>query len=171
MAQAELSIERMSPPDGKRRLPLAPRIDVADEADEDRPPWHWSGFGAIGVLVLWLPLAFIVNGLLKGAGDAVDAVDLRVEVAMIALNAAAFALASFGAGFLVGRFSGKAGRREATVAGLAAAAVAWGLAAVQGLRADLVTVVTWALILAVMSTLGAGAGRAGGALGVRRRKP
>jgi tRNA-(ms[2]io[6]A)-hydroxylase len=158
----------MSPSDGKRRLPLAPRTEVADEADEDRPPWHWSGFGAIGVFVLWAPLAFIVNGLLKGAGDAAGG---RFLAAMIALNVAVFALASFGAGFLVGRFSGKAGRREATVAGFAAAAAAWGLAAAPSLRADVLTVVTWALIFAALTALGAGAARAGGALGVRRRKP
>jgi tRNA-(ms[2]io[6]A)-hydroxylase len=167
VAQVELMA---SPPDGKRRLPLAPRTDVADEADEDRPPWHWSGFGAVGVFVLWAPLAFIVNGTLAGA-----AVDVRWQVATIALNAAAFALASFGAGFLVGRFSGKAGRREATVAGFAAAAVAWAftvaLTVTQGMRANVLTVVTWALILAALTGLGAGAGRAGGALGVRRRRP
>lgn len=158
----------MPPPDGKRRLPLAPRSDVADEADEDRPPWHWSGFGAVGVFVLWMPLAFLVNGLLQGAGDA--------QGARIALNAAAFALACCGAGFLVGRFSGKAGRREATVAGFVAAAVACAftvaLTAAQGrMRGSVLTVVTWALIFAAMTSLGAGAARAGGALGVRRRRP
>ena len=171
MAQAELS-PAMPPPDGKRRLPLAPRTEVADEADEDRPPWHWSGFGAVGVFVLWAPLAFIVNGLLKGVGDAGGG---RVQVVTISLNAAAFALASFGAGFLVGRFSGKAGRREATLAGFAAAAVACALTlaltAAQGMRGGVVTVVAWALMFAVLTSLGAGAARAGGALGVRRRKP
>ena len=161
----------MSAPDGKRRLPLAPKMEVADEADEDRPPWHWSAIGAVGVFVLWLPLAFLVNGMLKGAAEDTAAPTLRLRVAMIALNAAAFALASFIAGFLVGRFGGKAGRREATVGGFAAAAVAWTLAAAQGLRAEVVTLLTCALLFAAITALGAGAGRAGGALGVRRRKP
>jgi MFS family permease len=155
----------MSVPDGKRRLPLLPKVEVAVEGDEDRPPWHWSGFGAIGVWVLWAPLAFVVNAALEGK----DA-----PLARIALNVVAFALASLGAGFLVGRFSGKAGRREATVAGVVAAAAAWALTvalSARGLRADVVTKVAWVLILAAITLLGAGAGRAGGALGVRLRKP
>jgi tRNA-(ms[2]io[6]A)-hydroxylase len=150
----------MSAPDGKRRLPLAPRVEVAAEGDEDRPPWHWSAIGAVGVFVLWLPMAIAVNELLGG----------RAGAAAVVMNAAAFALASFGAGFLVGRFGGKAGRREAAVGGLGAAAVAWMLAAAPSVRADTGVLVTWALVLAALGALGGGAAWLGGARGVRGRK-
>jgi tRNA-(ms[2]io[6]A)-hydroxylase len=145
-------------PDKKRRLPLLPRAEVAVEGDEDRPPWHWSAIGAVGVFVLWLPLAILVDGLLarsipEGGG-------------LAAINAAAFALACFTSGFLVGRFGGKAGRREAMVGGAAAGMTAGLIAATQLLKGLL----TWGLILAVLVALGGGAARAGGALGVARRK-
>lgn len=147
------------PADGKRRLPMAPRTEVAEPADEDRPPWHWSAIGAVGVFVFWLPLAYLVNGVI-GA---------RTGVAGVLLNAAAFVLACGGAGFLVGRFGGQAGRREAAVGGLAAAGLAWLVAALPLAQAQLPLVVTLALLLLAVAALGAGAGWAGGALGVRLR--
>ncbi len=143
-------------PDKKRRLPLLPKVEVAAEGDEDRPPWHWSAIGAVGVFVLWLPLALLINGVFAVPASAAPAI----------LNAAAFALAAFTSGFLVGRFGGKAGRREATVGGVAAGATAWLIAASQGMRDP----VTWLLLLAVIGGLGGGAARAGGAIGVARRK-
>jgi tRNA-(ms[2]io[6]A)-hydroxylase len=151
----------MPAPDGKRRLPLAPRVEVGAEGDEDRPPWHWAAIGAVGVFVFWLPLAIGVNALLGG----------RSGAAVVALHAAAFVLASAGSGFLVGRFGGKAGRREAAAGGLGAAGVAWLLAAAQGLHASVGTLVTWALLLAAMGALGGGAAWLGGARGVRGRTP
>ena len=144
-----------SGPDKKRHLPLLPKVEVAVEGDEDRPPWHWSAIGAIGVFVFWVPLILAINGLLPGPG-----------AAWIALNAAAFALACFGSGFLVGRYGGKAGRREAMVGGAAAAATAWLAAATQGVRGPL----TWVLLLAVLVAVGGGAARVGGALGHAGRK-
>lgn len=149
----------MSAPDGKRRLPLAPRAEVAEPKDEQRPPWHWSAIGVVGIFVFWLPLAMVVNAALGARTGALGA----------ALNAAAFALASFGAGYSIGRFGGAAGRREAAVAGAAAALVAtaiaaWGAAKLGDLLAALL------LVLAVMAPLGAGAAWAGGALGVRGRR-
>jgi len=142
-------------PDNKRHLPLLPKVEVAVEGDEDRPPWHWSAIGALGVFVFWLPLILALNGALPGPG-----------AVWIALNAAAFALACFVSGFLVGRYGGKAGRREAMVGGAAAAATAWLVAATQGMQG----ILTWALLLAVLVALGGGAARAGGALGLAGRK-
>jgi MFS family permease len=145
----------------KRRLPLL--AEVADESDVDRPPWHWSAIGASAIFLAWLPLAYVVNGplgLLREGGPV-------ARVAAIALNIAAFALAAFGGGYLVGRFGGRAGSKEATVAGFAAAAIAWALAAAQARSGALV----WILLLAAMATLGAGSSRLGGRVGLRRRKP
>ncbi len=154
-----------SGPDRKRHLPLLPKVEVADPGDEDRPPWHWSAIGAIGVFVFWLPLILAVNGALSPRAPLPGALP-GPGPAWVGLNAAAFALASFGSGFLVGRYGGKAGRREAMVGGAAAAATAWLAAASQGARGP----VTWALLLAVLVALGGGAARAGGALGVAGRK-
>jgi tRNA-(ms[2]io[6]A)-hydroxylase len=144
-----------TPPDKKRHLPLLSQAEVAAEGDEDRPPWHWSAIGAVGVFVFWFPLIFAVNAVLAGPGPA-----------WAALNVAAFLLASFGAGFVVGRFGGKAGRREATVGGAAAGGVAWLAAVTQGARAG---ILVWAILLVVIVGLGGGAALAGGALGVARR--
>jgi tRNA-(ms[2]io[6]A)-hydroxylase len=149
----------MSGPDGKRRLPLAPRVEVKEPEDEDRPPWHWSGIGAVGVFVFWMPLAMLVNGVLG----------VRTGVAAMLLNAAAFALACFGAGLVVGRFGGQAGRREAMVSGLVAAAIAWLVTSAPSLRGDGRVVLTLGIVLAVLAAIGAGAAWVGGAIGVARR--
>jgi tRNA-(ms[2]io[6]A)-hydroxylase len=150
----------MTSPDGKRRLPLAPKVDVAQPEDEDRPPWHWSAIGVVGIFVFWLPLAAIVNGVLGARTGAIT----------VLLNALAFALASFGAGLLVGRYGAKAGRREAAVSGCAAALTASLVALPQSLQAGAGGVVTWLLLLAVLGAIGGGAAWAGGAIGVSRRR-
>ncbi len=89
----------------KRRLPMLPKVEVADESDEDRPPWHWSAIGAVAVFIAWLPLAYIVNGPLGRLFDG----GRGAPVAAVTLNVAAFAAAAFGGGYLVGRFGGRAG--------------------------------------------------------------
>jgi tRNA-(ms[2]io[6]A)-hydroxylase len=142
-------------PDNKRRLPVLRESEASPE-DEERPPWHWSAIGVVGIFVLWLPLIFAANAV--ASPGTVWAI----------LNAGAFAIAGFGAGFVVGRFGGKAGRREATVAGAAAGGLAWVAAITQGAPGGLLP---WALMLLVMVGLGAGAARAGGAVGVARRGP
>ena len=147
----------------KRRLPLLAKAEVADESDVDRPPWHWSAIGAAAIFLAWLPMALVVNGplgrLLEGGA--------RERVAAIALNVTAFALASFASGYLVGRFGGRAGVKEATLAGVLAAAIAWALAAVHAQSGLLV----WLLLLLAVATIGAGSSRLGGHLGLRARKP
>jgi len=143
--------------DKKRHLPLLPKAEVAVEGDEERPPWHWSAIGAVGVLVFWFPLIFAVNAVAAGPGRG-----------WAALNVCAFVLASFASGLLVGRFGGQAGRREAAVGGAAAGAVAWLAAVTQAARAGFLV---WLVVLAVVLALGGVAAGAGGALGVARRKP
>jgi tRNA-(ms[2]io[6]A)-hydroxylase len=90
----------------------------------------------------------------------------RMQVAMVALNALAFAAAAGAGGFLVGRFGGKAGQREATASGVLAGGIAWALALAQGAPAG---ALGWALLLVVMATLGGGAAYGGGRVGLRRR--
>jgi hypothetical protein len=147
----------------KRRLPMLAKTEVADESDEDRPPWHWSAIGAAAIFLAWLPLAYIVNGPLGGLFNG----GLVAKIAAVGLNIAAFAIASFGGGYLIGRFGGKAGVKEATVCGVAAAAVAWALAAAQARSGLLV----WIMLLTGMAMIGAGSSRVGGRFGLHGRKP
>jgi hypothetical protein len=146
----------------KRRLPMLPKVEVADESDEDRPPWHWSAIGAVAVFLAWLPLAYIVNGPLGGLFNG----GMAAKIGAVALNVAAFVIGSFAGGYLVGRFGGRAGVKEATVGGVAASVIAWALAAAQARSGVLV----WIMLLTGMAMLGAGAARVGGAFGLAGRK-
>ncbi len=147
----------------KRRLPMLPKVEVADESDEDRPPWHWSAIGAVAVFIAWLPLAYVVNGPLGRLFNG----GLSASIAAVALNIAAFAAAAFGGGYLVGRFGGRAGVKEATVSGLAAATIAWALTVVQARGGVLV----WIMLLTGVAMIGAGSARFGGRFGRRGREP
>lgn len=155
-------------PDGKRRLPLLPKVEVAVEGDEERPPWHWSAIGTAAIFVTWLPLAFLANAALARVhgGATVEQVSRTVQWLMVGVNLLAFALASLAGGALVGRFGGKAGRREATVAGLGAATIAW----MMGIWSASAGYLIGALLLALLVAVSAGAARLGGALGLRSRK-
>jgi hypothetical protein len=160
----------IAPPDAtkKRRLPLLPRAEAADESDIERPPWHWSAIGAVAIFVLWLPLAFLTAALGKRLlAEAPDegAAPPSAFLTVAGLNLLAFALASFGGGALVGRFGNSAGRKEATVAGLATAAIAWVMIVLQGVGLTLSGGGALLLLIAV----GALTARAGGAVGFRQR--
>jgi len=167
---SEPRASKTEPAAGKRRLPIVREPELADASDEERPPWHWSAIGAVAVFCAWLPLAALVNALMRrlledGGTEAALAASQRYL--MIGANALAFLLASFAGGLLVGRFGAKVGRKEATVSGLVAAAIAWALAALQGARSGLLV---WLLLLVVVAVLGAAASRLGGVVGLRMRR-
>ena len=149
-----------------RRLPVLQ--PPAEEPDEERPPWHWAGLGTVAIFIAWLPLAGLVSALLRRAleGQEEGSASRWIQVAIVGLHVAAFFAAGAAGGFLVGRFGGRAGLREATASGVIAAALAWALAVSQGAPAG---VLGWAILLVVLATLGAAAARAGGSAGVRRR--
>jgi hypothetical protein len=167
--------------DEKRRLPVlnsAPH----DEPDEERPPWHWSAIGVVAIFVVWLPLAYVANGVvaraLREGASAATSAPVRVVAVMIGSNVLAFGVAAFAGGFIVARFGAKAGRREATVSGFAAGAIAWALsfasllAAPRAMAPDMTMVAAnWLVLLAVMGALGAGVANLGGRLGLRMRGP
>jgi tRNA-(ms[2]io[6]A)-hydroxylase len=123
--------------------------------DEERPPWHWSAVATVGAFVLWLPLIFAVNAIVKEPGPLWGA-----------LNAFAFVLANGLAGGIVGRFGGKAGTREAAAGGVIAGGLAWILAFMQAARTE---PLAWGLVFVVIVALGGGASAAGGRLGLRAR--
>lgn len=173
----------------RRHLPIAgqrpapePGTVPSPTEDEDRPPWHWSGIGAVLIFVFWLPLAMVgqwvsarlvaastpdgsqaqLDAFVSGASAGTRASLALMTVGPLALS---FLIASAAGGAMVGRFGGQAGRREAAVAGLVAASTAWALTAAGpgGLSA------TWVLWppLALMGTL---ASLGGGIFGLRLRR-
>ncbi|WP_437277297.1 hypothetical protein WME90_39600 [Sorangium sp. So ce375] len=150
----------------KRKLPVLQ--SSGDEEGEDRPPWHWIALGTVAIFIAWLPLAGLVNTLLRRlierAGDA--EVQGSVRLAMVGLNAIAFALAGVAGGYLVGRFGGRAGRREAAASGAVVATLAWALALAEGAPAG---ALGWALLLVVVVSIGGAASYAGGLAGLRSR--
>ncbi len=137
----------MAETDKKRRLPVlqSPPAAGADEDEEDRPPWHWVGFGTVGIFGAWLPLMalaqkvsdHLVLGAVGHVGSAEDAARslanassqarLRVGLMLAVPHGLALALASVAGGFLVGRYGKGLGPREAAIAGVALGLVIGGL--------------------------------------------
>ncbi|HRG94774.1 MAG TPA: hypothetical protein PLR99_00920 [Polyangiaceae bacterium] len=132
--------------DNKRRLPVlksAPE-EPGDDA-EDRPPWHWIGFGTVGIFGAWLPLMAVAQKLsdtlvLRAVGHVGSAEDaarslanasaqdrLRVGLMLAVPHGLALACASVAGGYLVGRFGKGLGPREAAIAGVALGIVIGGL--------------------------------------------
>ncbi|WP_437982134.1 hypothetical protein [Sorangium sp. So ce117] len=161
-----------APPRGSAAAPEKRKLPVlqssGDDEGEDRPPWHWIALGTVAIFIAWLPLAGLVNTLLRRmierAGDA--GAQGSVRLAMVGLNVIAFALAGVAGGYLVGRFGGRAGRREAAASGAVVAALAWALAFAEGAPAG---ALGWALLLVVVVTIGSAASYAGGRAGLRSR--
>ncbi len=168
--------------DGKRRLPVLQNKE--DEGDE-RPPWHWSAIGAVAIVLVWLPLSML-SGLIARRtyaryvpGDDAAATARAIEAMsagqklwlgfLVVLGPlVSLALAAFAGGVMVGRFGGRAGKREAAVAGLSAAGVSAALSA-PAMLAD-TGPVTWAFTAAFLLGLAALAAYFGGTLGLRLRR-
>jgi tRNA-(ms[2]io[6]A)-hydroxylase len=132
-----------------RRLPVIQSKAPEDAAAEERPAWHWTLIGAGFVLTIWIPLALIALWLSRHLGAVfapmhdpeafADAMATASTARRLLLGAAtlgplalSYAVATVSAGALVGRFGGRASRREAALAGLLAASVAWGFSAASG---------------------------------------
>ena len=159
----------------RKRLPVL-QDEEGDEEAQDRPPWHWSGIGVIAIFLAWLPLASLVNTLVARmlrSADPADGVELAAaapagaRAVMMGSNALCFALAALAGGYLVGRFGGRAGPKEAGVSGLLTAVVAWALAISQ---TPSIAPLVWLLLLLVMGSLGWVAAYLGGRLGLRGRR-
>jgi hypothetical protein len=165
-----------------RRLPVIQTSAAEDEVAASRPRWHWVLIGAGLTVALWAPLVAVATPLGLGIAshvlglpaEGVAAPDMGLTPGQASLLGAsvavpllvAFAVAGFGAGALVGRFGGRAGRVQAGLG----AALAGVLAASLGLVAK--GGVSWASILAsgialvLVGTLG---GWLGGSFGFRKR--
>jgi tRNA-(ms[2]io[6]A)-hydroxylase len=148
-----------------RRLPVLQSKDAEDAAAEARPRWHWIVIGAGFVITIWIPLAMMA----LAAGRALaGAMEHRAWAAFAVLVPVllSFALACVAAGALVGRFGGRAGRREATLWGLLAALAAWLVAVGSGALAPWTVAMATAVVLPGLAAFFASWG---GRLGVGRR--
>jgi tRNA-(ms[2]io[6]A)-hydroxylase len=163
-------------------MPPTRRLPVLQNAppDEDRPAWHWAVIGVVFIFSIWAPLAML-SGWIAGrvshdiVGDLPpNELSLRLADASagdrfwlwFALTVApilAYAVACAASGALVGRFGGKAGPREAAVAGAVAALVGAGLTLLRASAS------TSAASLIVLLPVGVGAAWLGGTLGKKRR--
>jgi hypothetical protein len=124
-----------------RRLPLLQ--ENKSETEEQRPAWHWIGFGAAAIFIVWLPLAYLAEAVSRrlvvgriGAGERVLE-DLSVAerraalVMLVAPQAIALLLASLSGGLLVTRFGKGTRVRDAALAGLMVGLLALGLTYAQ----------------------------------------
>jgi hypothetical protein len=126
--------------DTKRRLPVL-KADGSKNEDDNRPPWHWVGFGTLLVFGAWLPLAYaasviearLLSRFAQASSEEAIAIAIReaaphdaarLRFQVLLLLAMPLVLGAFAGGFIVGRWSKDAGVREAALAGLAAALVA-----------------------------------------------
>jgi tRNA-(ms[2]io[6]A)-hydroxylase len=117
----------------------------ADEEIEERPPWHWVGFGTIATFALWLPLAYLAEAsrhylFVSRFGASASQDEVRAAFAAMAdlerfrwtatqtlPHLIAFALGAFAGGLLIGRFGTGTGPREAALSGVVTALVAVGV--------------------------------------------
>ncbi|MDB4938284.1 MAG: tRNA-(ms[2]io[6]A)-hydroxylase [Labilithrix sp.] len=154
-----------------------------DDEVEERPTWHWVGFGTIVTFACWLPLAYVAAAIGKhvfvsrfGANPSHDEVELafaamppmerfRWTAMQMLPHVVAFAISTFAGGLLVGRFGTGTGPREAALSGVVTAVIAlgvsWRVLAEGG----------WGAVVSVVVPMGIAVGFAwwGGRVGVRKR--
>jgi hypothetical protein len=143
----------------KRRLPVLQEPPADDPDTPPRPPWQWVGFGALGIVVVWLPLAWLAALLVLHIGG----VEAPPWLGVL-LFGASLVLASLAGGYLVGRWGTRGvGIREAALAGLSAAVAAAAVGS-GGLSVGL-----RAAIFAAAVTTAVPPAAFGGRLGMKRR--
>ncbi len=121
------------------------------EEGSKHPAWQWVGFGVVMIVTAWLPLA----------SGAMLVTPFDRPFLALACGVVPIAMASFGGGFVVGRWGKPAGAREALVAGL-----------VTGILALVATGLRWRFFHAGMlavPALTAPFAWLGGRYGVKRR--
>jgi tRNA-(ms[2]io[6]A)-hydroxylase len=116
----------------------------AEDEGEERPPWHWVGFGTVGIFGAWLPAMWLAQqlsdrlvarvlgnvpdaeGAARSLANASAQERFRVGLMLAVPHGVALALAAVAGGYLVGRY-GKLGPREAAISGVALGIVIGGL--------------------------------------------
>lgn len=167
----------------KRRLPV---LKSEDDEGEPRPPWQWSVAGGIATLLAFVPLSMGGAALarhlyerhvpgsrpeeIQAAVESMTAKERMLLGALVVLGPiVALGLSSFAGGLLVGRFGGGAGKREAAVSGLLAAALCSAFTSGESLARP-EGALLWAFTSAVLLACAGIFGFLGGALGVRLRR-
>jgi len=152
-------------------LPLSPRrrLPVLQNKDgEDSPPrprWQWVAFGAVVMLLVWLPLAYATQSLIARTAAsypeplAPDDAQKLFLVAWLLPTAAVFVAGALG-GYVLARWGDRIGLQEAAQAGGLVAVFAIGLSWAR-------TGVSAASIVAVLVVVPGALG--GASLGRRKR--
>jgi tRNA-(ms[2]io[6]A)-hydroxylase len=136
------------------------------EQGPPRPSWQWVVFGALGIVVVLLPLSWLAALAARRMRDLAGAAPVLSAAATIAPFVAALAVAALAGGYLVGRWgTAGIGVREAALAGLVAALLA-SAAACSGTGALAGALVGGAVTAIVAVPVAA----AGGLWGLRRRR-
>lgn len=160
----------------RRRLPVlsnnAPTpAETAPPDAEQRPPWHWAGFGVVAIFAAWLPLSYVGGAISKRLVAQVDLEHFSnlstAEQAKLGLMVGlptmiGLAVAAFAGGFVVGRFGTGPGLRVAAVSGAVTALIVTVLSWVGFSGAVLIS----GLILFALAT---GFAALGGRVGEKRR--
>ncbi|MCC6525169.1 MAG: hypothetical protein IT373_21125 [Polyangiaceae bacterium] len=176
----------MKDADGKHRLPVLKGASPAPDEPPPRPPWHWVVLGAVGTLLAWLPLAWVggrvteavLTDAFAGATTAEDVAALvdgmssskkwLLYAVVVGMPGLALGFAAVLGGLLVGRFGGAAGKKEATLAGVAAALLA-SVVVARGLI-DSNGFGVWLGTAGIIAVIAGASGHVGGALGLRLRR-
>ncbi|MEZ4313179.1 MAG: hypothetical protein R3F14_34605 [Polyangiaceae bacterium] len=147
-----------NPDDGKRRLPVlqprepSPREPHAKEGDDlgelglldrslpgdeedNRPPWHWIGFGAAATFFAWLPLSALAGfATIRIAGGGPRRISPATGVWLVAAHTLAFVIAvPRGLPRRAGSAASPASK-EAALGGAGAGGLAWGIAVARHAR-------------------------------------
>jgi hypothetical protein len=158
----------MAEPDKKRRLPILQNKEAADESEAlPRPPWHWSGIGVVVSFLVWLPIAAGIAALTARLGPTAAASAMGWGLLIVVMHLFGFLVATFAAGFLIGKFGGEAGPKEGAMSGFVTAVFAVALAAASPTAGA--TIVTWAVLLVIVGAGGAASSMVGARVGKKRR--
>jgi hypothetical protein len=125
----------------KKRLPVIQSSPDA-EPSEPRPPWHWVGFGALAIFVVWLPLTFVAERVARSLSAPIAAGPQVVALALAAL-AGAYVVGRWGSGAREARLAGTAtGVIASLIAMLGGGPLSWLLAAAVAVTA-IATLFAW----------------------------
>ena len=114
----------------RRRLPVLQNKDGEDSPP--RPRWQWVAFGAVVMLLVWLPLAYATLSIVARIAAshplplAPDEEERLFLVAWLLPTAAVLVAGALG-GYVLARWGDRAGLREAAEAGGLVALLAIGL--------------------------------------------
>jgi hypothetical protein len=156
----------------KRRLPLLQQKE-GNDSPHPRPRWQWVGFGAVSMIVVWVPLAYAAEELvvhlgthlLEPLGTVPEASTGALGLAVFVGPPASLVLAASAGGYLMGRWS--EAKRGIDAVSAAALAVLFGIGLTWAKSGVMGLALVALLLAAPAAALGASLGRGGRARGAR----